>query len=125
MSNDTKQSRVWDAIDAEKRRDRLVRRISVAAWSVTMLVLLVFAVKIARDVADTMRRIDVGIAPAGAAWDTLMPLIVVVGAISLVVAVLATVGVFLRLRTASLHEIQLRLASLEQLIAERSERQAG
>jgi hypothetical protein len=121
MGTNSKHENVWDLIDAEKRRDRLIRRVSVAAWSVTMAVLLVFAGIIGRQVADTMRRVDVGVAPSGAVWDVLLPFVAVVGAVSLVIAVLATVGVFLRLRTASLNEIQVRLAALEQLITERAE----
>jgi uncharacterized membrane protein len=42
---------------------------------------------------------------------------VVVGVLGLLVAILSTVGIFLRLRTASLSEIQLRLAALEEMIA--------
>jgi hypothetical protein len=45
----------------------------------------------------------------------------VLGELSLLVAVLATVGVFLRFRTASLAEIQLRLAALEGMVGEREE----
>jgi hypothetical protein len=48
-----------------------------------------------------------------------MPLIDVLWKLSLLVATLSTVGIFLRLRTASLTEIQLRLAALEEMIASR------
>ena len=37
---------------------------------------------------------------------------------SVLIATLATVAVFLRLRTASLSEIQLRLAALEEMLAD-------
>lgn len=111
---------VWKMIDADKRRDRFVRRVSIGAWSVTLVVLMVFAGIVGGQVADTMRRVDVGVAPSGAVWEALLPLVAVVGAISLIVAVLATVGIFLRLRTASLNEIQLRLATLEQLVTEQA-----
>ena len=42
-------------------------------------------------------------------------------ALSLLVAVLSTVGVFLRFRTASLAEIQLRLAAVEQMLTDQAE----
>lgn len=45
-----------------------------------------------------------------------MPLVVVLGTISLLIATLSTVGIFFRLRTASLAEIQLRLAALEDVL---------
>jgi len=106
-------------IESERRRDRWIRRVSVIAWSVTGVILLIFAAITASRIAYTMRQVEVGVAPSGAVWETAMPLVIVVGLISLLVAVLATVGVFLRLRTASLHEIQLRLAALEQMLVER------
>jgi len=46
-----------------------------------------------------------------------MPLLIVLGFLSVLIATLSTVGVFLHLRTASLTEIQLRLAALEDLLA--------
>lgn len=45
-----------------------------------------------------------------------MPLIAVVGVLSLLIATPSTVGVFLRLSTASLAGIQLRLAALEDML---------
>ena len=47
-----------------------------------------------------------------------MPLIAVTGVLSVLIATVSTVGVFLRLRTASLAEIQVRLAALEQMLLE-------
>ena len=44
---------------------------------------------------------------------------IVVGCFSVLVATLATIAIFLRLRTASLTEIQVRLAALEEMIAAR------
>ncbi len=51
----------------------------------------------------------------------LLPLVAVVGSISLLIAILATVGVFLRFCTASLSEIQLRMAALEERFLAQSE----
>ena len=44
------------------------------------------------------------------------PLLVVVGVTALLIAILSTIGMFVRIRTASLAEIQLRLAALEQVL---------
>ena len=46
----------------------------------------------------------------------LLPLVYVVGLVSLLIAVLSTIGVFIRSRTATLGEIQLRLAALESIL---------
>jgi hypothetical protein len=53
-----------------------------------------------------------------------MPLFDVLWKLSLLVAGLSTVGIFLRLRTASLSEIQLRLAALEELVAAHGPRES-
>ena len=39
--------------------------------------------------------------------------------LSVLVATVSTIGVFIRMRTSSLHEIQLRLAALEDMLASR------
>ena len=102
----TQQEDVWTMIEAEKQRDRLIRRISTIAWTVTFVVLLVYAVIVGADVVRTLELVQVGVVGREAVFAMLMPLIKVVGAVALLIAVLSTVGVFLRLRTASLSEIQ-------------------
>ncbi|HJP57674.1 MAG TPA: hypothetical protein VJ847_11690, partial [Gemmatimonadales bacterium] len=58
-----------------------------------------------------------GVVQRDALWRSAVPLVAVLGVLSLLVAVLATVAIFLRLRTASLVEIQARLAALEAMVA--------
>jgi hypothetical protein len=41
-------NKLWAAIDDEKRRDRFIRRISIAAWSVTLLLILLLAILVCR-----------------------------------------------------------------------------
>ncbi|MFQ5572162.1 MAG: hypothetical protein ACE5G0_20990 [Rhodothermales bacterium] len=115
----SKQEDVWTRIETEKRRDRLVRRISIVSWTVTFAILVVFTAMIGVEVSRTLDRLQVGVVGPEAVISALMPLIAVVGTVSLLIAVLSTVGVFLRLRTASLHEIQLRLAALEEMLLTR------
>lgn len=119
-TSEDRQQEVWDAVDRERRRDRFVRRVSVVAWSTTTIILLVFAGFVGRDVAHMARLAEVGAVRSDAVLDALMPLIAVIGSVSLLVAVLATVGVFLRMRTASLSEIQHRLAALESAFVDKS-----
>lgn len=110
---------VWGDIEREKQRDRLIRRATIVAWSVTGVVLIILAVFIGINVAHVARLAKVGIVAPGSVLDAVMPLVIVVGTVSLLVAVLTTIGVFLRLRTSSLAEIQYRLASLESAILDR------
>lgn len=106
----------WSAIDKEKRRDRLIRRMSVVAWSTTFVVVLVFAAITVQRIVLARKQVASGFALPQAVSDAALPLVAVVGVLSLLIATLCTVGIFLRLRTASLSELQLRLASLEDMI---------
>lgn len=103
-------------IDEEKRRDRFIRRVSITAWTVTFAITLLFTIVVGLQVAEMAKGLAVGTVPRTAVIGTAMPLIVVLGFLSLLIATLSTVGVFFRLRTASLMEIQLRLAALEEML---------
>ena len=116
MTQPTQTKDVWARIEAEKRRDRMVRRISIIAWTITSVILLVFTVMVGIDVAEKLTLLEVGVISKEAVVSAVMPLVAVLGSVSLLIAVLSTVGVFLCLRTASLSEIQLRLAALEEVL---------
>lgn len=106
----------WAAIDRERRLDRGVRIVCVAAWAITLGLTAVYAAAVVQQALEAIRRQQVGVAPEGAVMAALMPLIVAVGLLALLVATLSTVGVFLRFRTASLGEIQARLGALEAML---------
>ena len=112
----TNPANVWDRIEAEKRRDKMIRRVSVAAWVITGVMLLFFTVIIGTQAYMMFKSFGVGVVSGMAVMGALWPLVAVLGSVSLLIAVLSTIAVFLRLRTASLHEIQLRLAALEQMM---------
>jgi predicted neutral ceramidase superfamily lipid hydrolase len=116
--------RAWTMIEDEKRRDRFLRRVSITAWSVTFIIVLFIGVMIGMQVSQMMKAVAVGAAPPTAVFWSAMPLVIILGVLSLLIATLSTVGVFLRLRTASLAEIQLRLAALEEMLAARGDAQA-
>ena len=107
---------VWDQIDRDKRTDRRIRRVIVIAWSVVLLMLLIYATLVLLDVARSWELAGMGGMSPTDAILSVMPLVYAVGAISLVLATLSTIGAFLRSRTATLSEIQLRLAGLESIL---------
>ena len=113
----TTDSNAWARVDEEKRRDRTLRRVSIAAWALTFIVVAVFAVIVAMRVSLMWSLSSVGALDRRAVFEAATPIVLVVGVLSLLVAVLATVGIFLRLRTASLAEIRLRLAAIEAMLA--------
>jgi flagellar biosynthesis protein FliR len=118
MSKETTSasSNVWDAIEAERGRDRLLRRVAVSAWIITLVFVIALAVLVSFQVAQMARAAMVGAVPWMSVMGVAMPLIIVLGLLSVLVASLSTIGMFLRMRTASLTEIQLRLAALETMI---------
>ena len=113
--------KAWARVDDEKRRDRFLRRLSIAAWSITFGIVALFAVLMGMQVAEMARAYAAGVLPWATVVGSAIPLVVVLGMLSVLIATLSTVGIFLRLRTASLAEIQLRLAALEDMLASRSD----
>ena len=111
--------KAWEAIENERRRDRLIRRVSVTAWSITFFFVAILAILVCMQVAQLARGALVGALPWVTVFGAAMPLVIVLGLLSVLVATLSTIGIFLRLRTASLTEIQLRLAALEDMLAAR------
>jgi hypothetical protein len=111
----------WDIIEKEKQRDRVIRRVSKTAWAVTFVIVVAFAVVTGVSVAHMARLWAVGAISFSSVTGAAIPLLAVLGMLSVLIATLSTVGIFLRLRTASLMEIQLRLATLEEMLAARSD----
>lgn len=106
----------WATIDEEKRRDRFVRRVSVIAWTATTVFVLLLGVAYSISVAQMIKMMGVDTLSWFAILGVATRIFIVLGLISLLIATLATVGTFLRMRTTSLAEIQLRLAALEEMV---------
>jgi hypothetical protein len=104
-------------IENERRRDRFIRRTSTIAWSVTFVLVLLIALVVGFQVSQFVSGAREGEVPWSVVVGSTMPLIDVLWKLSLLVATLSTVAIFLRLRTASLAELQLRLAALEEMVA--------
>ena len=103
---------VMDRIDEERRRDAFIRRAAKMAWGVTFLIVLfLIGLTITQIVGMTGGNTGLMVIASLA-----MPLALTLGALSVLVATLCTIGMFLRMRAASLQEIQLRLAAIEQIL---------
>lgn len=111
----------WAMIDKEKQRDRVIRRISVSAWTITFVIVLAFVVTTGITVSQMVRGWSVGALPFLSVLGAAIPLFVVLGMLSVLIATLSTIGMFVRQRAASLSEIQLRLAALEDMLASKSD----
>jgi hypothetical protein len=107
---------VWEAIEGEKRRDRTLRRIQVSAWSVTFAFVLLLAVMVGFQVVQLAKGALVGALPWISVVGAAMPFMIVLALLSVLIATLTTIGIFIRSRAATINEIQLRLAALEEMI---------
>jgi hypothetical protein len=121
-ASDTRSAAAWAGIEQEKRFDRFIRRVCAAAWSATAIGVLAYAVLIGVNVVGAIRAARVGVTTPADVLLTVTPLVVAIGLFSALVAILTTIGLFLRQRTASLTEIQLRLAALEDMLAGQGDR---
>ena len=117
MPTDESKTEAWALIDKERRRDRFIRRVSIAAWSVTFVITIVFTIMVGGQVLEMYRFTGAGPLSFTSVVGMAMPLVIVLGFLSVLIATLSTVGIFLRFRTASLTEIQLRLAALEAMLS--------
>lgn len=114
--NKTTNDPVWEMIQKEKKRDLLIKRVSRAAWVIALSILTIFLILTIQDYIRVHGLYKAGVVPRGALTDTIIPFLVILGCLSLIIAILATIGMFLRLRTTSLLEIQQRLTNLEHMI---------
>lgn len=112
---------VWDAIEDEKKRDRFIRKVSIVAWSVTGMLALLLAILVGGQAIGMARAAMLGAQPWMAVAGVMMPLVIALGMLAVLIATVSTIGMFVRMRAASLHEIQLRLAALEDLLASRGD----
>lgn len=114
--NKTTNDPVWAMIEKEKSRDLLIKRISRVAWGSTLLVLSIYLIMTLQEYHKLLGLYRAGVIPYDSLSQTFVPFLIVFGCLSLVVAILTTIGMFLRLRTTSLLEIQQRLANLEHMV---------
>ena len=116
---------LWKWVDDEKQLDRKVRRIGYAAWIGTSVAVAAYGVTVLVRVAVLIRGLARNDVEPGlqvqVVLDAFLPLILVLGAISLLVAALSTIAMFLRFRTASLADIQARLAAMEAVLVQESQ----
>lgn len=111
----------WAQVEREKRIDRRVRRVTIAAWTITLMLVVVFVAVAGVQLAEVLRVRRLFVLPWSEVAQRVFPLLVVLGLLSVLVATLGTIAVFLRLRTASLLEIQLRLAALEEILSSQAD----
>ena len=105
--------KVWKAIYRERHRDLLLKWVSIGAWMLTLLLVTLLVAIGAVSAVEMARAAMQGAVPWMTVLGTVLPVIVPLAGLAVLVALISTIALFLRMRSASLHEIQLRLAALE------------
>ena len=116
-TNQSSTARAWAVIEKEREQDEFLRKVSKWAWTGTFIVVLLFTITYA-----VLLGYRVAIFGFQRAYDQMqllnaaLPFFGSLGVVGLLVATVSTLGVFSRSRTATLTEIQLRLAALEDIL---------
>jgi hypothetical protein len=105
-------------MEAEKKRDRLLQKISTVAWVVTLAALIFTALGIGTNVYWAVGAYSAGQVGLSVIFREAMPFVWATGGVALVVAVMSTAAGLVRFRAASLDEIRIRLSALEEMIVE-------
>ncbi len=122
-SHETASGRLMDRIEEERAHERTLRRVAMGAWVVVGVVLLAWiglTVTQAVSMAPLMRM--AGGPGLSVLAGIFTPVIIVMVGLAVLAGTLSTVALFLRQRRATFDEIQLRLATLEELLTSRDQR---
>ena len=120
MTKANEDIRSW--MGQEQRIDRQLRRFAVVGWSTAVAAVVIYGAFKVFAVIHFLWRFEGQTIPRGAYFEiatNLMAIVYALGALGLLGGVLATIGSFVRFRAASLEEIQLRLAAIEEALLDR------
>ena len=62
--------KVWEAIENERRRDRLIRRVSISAWSITFFFVAILAVLVCMQVVQLAKGAAAGCSARRCRWSS-------------------------------------------------------
>ena len=93
--------------------------ISLAAWTIAIGVLVYFGYLFYLDYQHIIGQYNVGLANNINLYEAKKDILTIVLSISIIFACLSTLVVIMRQRSSSLHDIQIRLAMVEQHISEK------
>ncbi len=117
MTNDTA---LWQQIDRDKNKYKAFMVFCFIAWAITLSVLAYIGYLYYLEFEVVLSKLEVALANKSDVYLAKQNILSVLVAITFLIAVLATIVVFMRQRSASLQDIQLRLTLLEQSISDKS-----
>lgn len=115
---------IWEKIEKEKKIDKWITRISIGSWAATFILITGFTILV---LIETIQHYTTQLYPVISLDNLLMQIAVItipfsaIGLFTFGAAILSTIGLFIRMRTSSLRDIQLRLGTLEGSILSKDE----
>ena len=116
---DNENSQLWKSVEQDKLKYKIFMFISLAAWTIAIGVLVYIGYLFYLDYQHIIGQYNVGLANNINLYEAKKDILTIVLSISIIFACLSTLVVIMRQRSSSLHDIQIRLAMVEQHISEK------
>jgi len=108
---------LWQKIDRDTNKYKIFLAMSMTFWVVTLAVLGYIGYIYYLEYEVVLNNFKIGLTNNSAIYSAKQDILLMLLSMTFIISVLATIVVFMRQRSASLQEIQLRLTMLEQSIS--------
>lgn len=116
---DNENSQLWKSVEQDKLKYKIFMFISLAAWTIAIGVLVYIGYLFYLEHQHIYSLYQVGVKSNIDLYEAKKDIFTIVLSISIIFACLSTLVVIMRQRSSSLHDIQIRLAMVEQHISEK------
>jgi len=110
---------LWQKASRDKWIYKFMLMLSMLFWVTTIAVLAYIGNNFYLEYLEVVNKYSVGVGSKTDIYDARNNMLIVAFSITIIVAVLSSIVMFMRQRSAALHDIQLRLAMLEQLVTKK------
>jgi hypothetical protein len=116
---DNENSQLWKSVEQDKLKYKIFMFISLAAWAIAIGVLIYIGYLFYLDYQHIIGLSKVGLRTKMDLREAKQNIYIIVLSVSFIFACLSSLVFVMRQRSSSLHDIQIRLAMVEQHISEK------
>lgn len=116
---DNENSQLWKSVEQDKLKYKIFMFISLAAWTIAIGVLVYIGYLFYLDYQHIIGLSKVGLSSKMDLREAKQNIYIIVLSVSFILACLSSLVFVMRQRSSSLHDIQIRLAMVEQHISEK------
>jgi len=116
-NNMNSKNDLWNKIDRDTNKYKMFLTMSMTFWVVTLAVLGYIGYIYYLEYEVVLNNFKIGLTNNSAIYSAKQDMLSILLSMTFIISVLATIVAFMRQRSASLQEIQLRLTMLEQSIS--------